>query len=181
MNRRPDRSFPFALVVKPDIISRDQRNQDTVSSSELIHALMAEIGPILDLAEVCERPEEGVWALIDRKGAVLFLECAADDDKLWLSAEVGTPRPDDAARLYSLMLQYNAQWQQTGGVRLALDAPEGAIVQAYDTSIAGLDLPSLCSVIDGFQNILSGWRTIVESGGTDWNLPLPTASGVIRG
>jgi hypothetical protein len=163
------------------------RDEGAMSGNEQIRILMGEIGPILDLAEVYEGAGGNAWTLAGQDETILFVEFIPDDDRLWLSGEVGTPPPDDRLRLYSLMLQYNARWQETGGIRLALDAPEGAIVQAYDMPAAGLDLPRLCTVIRNFRNTLDGWRRIAagaEPGrGTadpapDWTAPDVT---MIRG
>ena len=158
-----------------------------MSGNEEIHQLMAEIGPILDLGEVYEGAGANAWTLAGQDRTIIFVEFMSDDDRLWLSAEVGTPPPADCLRLYSLMLQYNARWQQTGGIRLALDAPDGAIVQAYDMPAAGLDLPRLCTIIRNFRNTLDGWRRIAI-GGRETADPAPdptaadvTMTGMIRG
>lgn len=129
-----------------------------------IHALMTEIGPALELGEVQAFDKNDLWTLVTQGKTVIFAEYAPDDDRLWLSADVGPLQPGDRLRLYELMLQYNARWQQTGGVRLALDAPEGDVVLAYDLPAAGLDLHRLQNVIRNFCAALEGWRRIVGVG-----------------
>ena len=160
-----------------------------MAGTEQIRALMQELGQVLDFAEVAERAETRTWSLTTRDGAILFVELAADGERLWLSAEAGVPRPSDRERLYPLMLQYNAQWQQTGGVRLALDGPEGAAVLAYDMPVTGLGVPPLCTVIANYLVMLGGWRRIVAgaaAGGppepvADVTMEHAAASGIIRG
>jgi Tir chaperone protein (CesT) family len=149
-----------------------------------VHALMTEIGPALELAEVQEFEQENLWALVARDGVVFFIDYQPDDERLWLSADVCVP-PGERLALYGLMLQYNARWKDTGGVRLALDGPDGGVVQAYDMPVAGLDLHRLQTVIENFRETLDGWRKIVAAsgqtdkpgvGGLD-----PMLMGVIRG
>lgn len=152
-----------------------------------VHALMTEIGPALELAEVTEIEGDNRWILVIRDGTVLFVDYDPEDQRLWLSADVGAPPPGDRLRLYELMLLYNAQWQQTGGVRLALDGPEGDVVQAYDLPLAGLDLHHLQQVVRNFGDMLEAWRKIVSTGaaapraepfGLD---QMMNAGGLIRG
>jgi hypothetical protein len=152
-----------------------------------VHALMTEIGPALELAEVTEFEQDNLWTLVLRDGVVLFVDYEPEDQRLWLSADVCVPLPGDHLRLYELMLQYNARWQQTGGVRLALDGPEGSVVQAYDLPVAGLDLHRLQNVIRNFRDTLAGWRKIVATG-VGASQPTATSSldrmmagGMIRG
>jgi hypothetical protein len=129
-----------------------------------LHALMTEIGPALELAEVEEFERENLWVLTAGDGMVLFAEHQPDDGRLWLSTEVCEP-PGERLVLYELILQYNARWKETGGVRLALDGPEGSVVLAYDMPLAGLDLPRLQTVIRNFRDTLDGWRKIVAASG----------------
>ena len=149
-----------------------------------VRLLLKELGPALELGEIVERPDANAWGLATRDGKVFFLEFVPDDDRLWLSADAGTPRSEARAELYALMLQYNAQWQRTGGVRLALDGPEGEVVIAYDLPASGLDLPKLCTVIRNFQDMADGWRKIVAGTGrpeTADPAPAPASAGIIRG
>ena len=138
-----------------------------MTASEQLRSLLAEIGPVLDLAEVYEATGGRTWTLMVRDGATLFADLMPDDSRLWLSAEVGTPPPENRIQLYTLMLVYNAQWQQTAGVRLALDRPDGAITLAYDMPVAGLDMPSLCTVIRNFCDMRDGWQRIVADASSD--------------
>ena len=151
-----------------------------------VRLLLKELGPALELGAIQELPGGNAWGLATRESLIVFLEYMPDDDRLWLSAEAGTPRAEDHAALFPLMLQYNAQWRQTGGVRLALDAADGAVVLAYDVPVAGLDLPELCAVIRNFHDMLEGWSTIVSGGGRAATAPASddkriAASGGSRG
>lgn len=152
---------------------------------EQVRVLLAELGPVLDLAGVHEQADANTWSLTAQDKTVIFVEFMPDDDRLWLSGEVATPRPEERARLYPLMLQYNAQWQQTGGVRLVLDGPEGAIVQACDIPASGLDLPRLSATVRDFRDMLDGWRQIVAGGSrapaAAGATPGISAAGFIRG
>ena len=151
-----------------------------------VHALMTEIGPALELAEVQEFERDNLWTLVVDQGTVLFAEYDPDDARLWLSADVCAPQPGDRSKLYELMLQYNARWRQTGGVRLALDGPGGTVVQAYDMTVNGLDLSRLCTVVGNFRETLAAWREIVAASVTGQDadagrIDPVLMGGVIRG
>lgn len=135
-----------------------------MAAIEHVRTLMNEVGPALDLAEVAELAEAS-WALATKDKTILYVDLMEAEDRLWLSAEVGTPGPQDRERLYPLMLQYNAQWQRTGGARLALDGPEGAVVLACELPASGLDVPKLGTVLVTLRSMLEGWRKILAGGG----------------
>jgi hypothetical protein len=135
-----------------------------MSDKAHVHALMMEIGPVLELAEVQEFEQEDLWTLTARDGTVLFVDYEPEDQRLWLSADVCLPLPGDRLQLYEIILQYNARWRETGGVRLALDGPDGGVVQAFDLPVAGLDLSRLQCIIRNFCQTLDTWREIVARG-----------------
>ena len=146
-----------------------------------VRLLLRELGPALELGAIREEPDGASWALATRDGVIFHLEFMADHDRLWLSAEVGTPRPEDRADLHRLMLQYNAQWQNTGGVRLALFGPDDVVMLAYDLPASGLDLARLSSVVGNFQDMIAGWRQVVEGAGQP-DVAAPAVPGAfIRG
>jgi hypothetical protein len=153
-----------------------------MADSVRVRVLMTEIGPAMDLAEVTQLSDAGPWVLGDEDGSVTFVEHMPEEDRLWLSADIGVPRAEDRPRLYELMLLYNAQWQQTGGVRIALDAPEGRVVQAYDLPASGLDLTRLRVILGNFRLTLDGWRRIVAGERSpELDVAAMSGSGVIRG
>ena len=129
-----------------------------------VHQLMSEIGPLLELAAVIESDDGDGWILaIDEDDSVL-VELDEAEGRIFLSAEVGLP--DDAARpgLYETLLVYNAQWHTSGGVRMALDAPGGEVMQILELPAAGLDAARLAQVFVAFLEVLSGWRAVAAGG-----------------
>ncbi len=140
-----------------------------MSVKEHMHRLMSEIGPLLELAAVIESDDGDGWILaIDEDDGVL-VELDDEEGRIFLSAEAGVP--DDEARpgLYETLLVYNAQWHASGGVRMALDEPGGAVVQMLELPAAGLDASRLAQVFVAFLQALSGWRAVVAGspGGAD--------------
>lgn len=135
-----------------------------MSGKAQLHRLMAEIGPLLELQEVTEFEAEDLWTLVVDADTVLFLDYQATPERLVLSAEAGVPA-EAGREFYATLLQYNNQWAETGGVRLALDGPEGGVVQIVDLALAGLDLSQLQTTLMGFLATLRAWREIVAQAG----------------
>ncbi len=132
-----------------------------MSNAGLVRDLMSEIGPILELRGIVEINGEAKWVLdLDGEHAVV-VEHAAADDRLFFTAEAGVPEP--AARLvcYELLLAYNALWRQTGGVRMAVNGEDGAVLQIADVAVEGLDAAALAEVLENFFGKLGEWMDII--------------------
>ncbi len=148
-----------------------------MSVKDHMHQLMSEIGPLLELGAVIESDDGDGWILAFDEDDGALIELDEDEGRIFLSAEAG--RPDNEARpqLYETLLIYNAQWSASGGVRMALDEPGGAVVQMLELPAAELDAARLSQVFAAFLEVLSGWRAIVSGRpGAAPGLPAP-ASG----
>ena len=125
-----------------------------------VQALVAEIGPLLELGEVTAFDAEDLWTLVVDAETVLFLDYEQGQERLWLSGEVATPPPSERARLHETLLTYNHRWRDTGGLRMSLDGEGGAVVLSYDMPAEGLGL--------------AGWRWWSR---TSWMCCAPGAKG----
>lgn len=131
-------------------------------SQALLHQLMCEIGPLLDLDEVIEQPADAVWVLVFADGTVIEAEYdEAAGGRLMLSMELGTPAEAAATDLHRLLLQYNYLWRQTGGVRMALAG--SAVVQALELAVPGLALPTLADALTGLHDNAAPWRAMLAA------------------
>ena len=135
-----------------------------MSVKEHMHRLMSEIGPLLELAAVVESDDGDGWILAIEEDDGVLVELDEAEGRIFLSAEAGLP--DDEARpgLYETLLVYNAQWHASGGVRMALDAPGGEVMQILELPAAGLDAARLAQVFVAFLEVLAGWRAVVAVG-----------------
>jgi hypothetical protein len=157
-----------------------------VASKEHVHSLMADLGPLLELLEVTEFAKENVWTLVVDEQTTVFADYDDGFGRVTLSADVAEVPPGGRERLYELLLTYNNQWSETGGVRMGLDAPGGSVVQMVDLPADGLDLPQLQAVVGNFVDKIRAWREIVAKSGDGLGLrdtgpEDPFMSGMIRG
>ena len=153
-----------------------------------IQALVAELGPLLELAEVMAFAAESLWTLVVDEDTVLFLDLEEEQRRLWLSAEVATPPAAERARLHDMLLAYNHRWRDTGGLRMSLDGEGGAVVLSYDMPAEGLELSRLAMVVTNFVDVLRAWRegigqmaTAAPSPGLAETPFNPMMMGMIRG
>ena len=134
-----------------------------MSAKNLIHQVMAEIGPLLELGAVIESDDGDGWILaIDEHESVL-VELDETEERILLSAGAGLPPDDARPRLYEMLLAYNREWHATGGICMALEEPGGEVVQMLELPVAGLDVARLAQVFVAFLEILTGWCTVVAA------------------
>jgi hypothetical protein len=129
-----------------------------------ISAVMAELGPVMELAVVTEYPDANTWQLGIDDDTVVFAELDEDHAMLTLNAEVGGVSSSvDAPKLHRLLLQYNAHASINGGLVLGLDG-EDIVTQALHMPAAGLDRSALAAAMADFLHKLEGWRGVVRDG-----------------
>ena len=126
-----------------------------------IRQLMTELGPVLDLAAVAEYEDGNAWSLALDEETEVWIDYDEANGRLILTTEVGAPTEENPYKLYETLLVYNNQWQQTGGVRMALDAPGGAVIQSFELGTEGLDIGKLARVVQNFVDVRQGWREAV--------------------
>ena len=108
-----------------------------------IELLINELGPILDPLQIEGAPEQRCWSVLLDEEVALLLDLDEEQGKLVISCDLGQPAAGDRTQLYEILLTYNAQWALTGGCRLALDEPNGNVIQIFDLQAEGLDVSRL--------------------------------------
>ena len=125
--------------------------------------LLAEVGPLLDLEGIIAFDEESLWTLAVDDETLVLVECQEAAGQLLISAEIAPLPPGSGASLLETLLIYNDQHRRTGGIRLALDGPGGAVIQSLDLAVADLDASKLTRVVQNFTALLRLWREILNS------------------
>ena len=130
-------------------------------TTQHIQTVIEELGALSDLDFVLESEDGCVWGLQADDDTMVFVEYGSDDRRLYLSAEVSTPVVAIRPELYGLLLEYNNCWRETGGIVMAIDEPDGAIVQCFDISAEGIDSTDLHQVLQHFLAKLRSWRDVI--------------------
>ena len=135
-----------------------------MDSFQRIHQLMTEIGPRANLSEVAEFTEDENWVLIVDEETMVSAELDSELGKLVFSADVAKPPAEKRFATYEFLLQFNHQWAETDGLRMALDGPSGMVVQIFDLPTADLDIQTLQHVVVNFIQQLGLWQQLVLEG-----------------
>jgi hypothetical protein len=157
-----------------------------MSLSHRIHELLAEIGPVLDLLIIDEYEAENFWHIAMDAETIFFAEIDIARGILVLSAELGTPAAIERAKFYELLLTYNHHWDATAGMRLTLDAPNGAVWLWGEIAVQVLDRTSLGGFLQDYRTKIGAWREIVRdfAKSADTSIErfdLHVSQGMIRG
>ena len=125
---------------------------------------MAQVGPLMELMSVVEAEDGASWILAADETLAVLAEYNADGRKLILSTETAVVPEKRRAETYEMILLFNAQWRETGGVRMVLEAPGEPIVQVVDIPTEDLDLVDLQTVLGNVIAKALAWRTIIMEG-----------------
>jgi len=142
--------------------------------------LMAQAGPVLDLARVTAYEGEHAWSLVfdDEYGSSIDAEWDSAAERLVLTASVATVPESARLRAYELLLQYNYLWNEHGGVRAALADPAGDVALLFDLPLTGLDLPRLCEVLTNLHAVAGGCRSVLGAAAEAASAARVPASGI---
>jgi len=135
-----------------------------MANMEQMHDLMIEIGPLMELAEVVEFDNGAAWSLAIDDDVAVLAEYDPEQGRLHLTGEVGAPPAERRTATYETLLLFNGHWQETGGVRMALDEPGGLVLQVVDITADGLNAAALQMIVGNFVEKLLVWRTVIDAG-----------------
>ena len=150
---------------------------------ETVGEMIAELAALLDLDSVVEEEGRAAWLLRIDETHDLVVEYELDQDQLHFSAEVASVPLDRKEKVYEWLLLYNGCWQETGGMRMALEGPEGPVIQAATVAVSGLDLTTLHLVVSNFFEKLLVWEALLTGGigdGDAVDASLLGSAGMIR-
>ena len=149
-----------------------------------VHNLMKEIGPISDLFRVTEFDEARTWQLDVDDNTSVFADYDDELDKLTISADVATIDPNAKTEVYESLLMFNYQWEETGGLKMALSGPSDGVVLAYEVPVVERQVTVFHQILQNFVIHVHSWRTMLESGTFQTrhseSTPLPEPNNGIR-
>jgi hypothetical protein len=126
-----------------------------------IQQLMQELGPSLPDIDAVVQTEEPSWAVQFSDETVLIIEPSEEPPRMVFSAELGSASDDLQLPIYETLLCYNLLWRETGGVKIGLAGPKGALILSSELCLEGLTLMNLQEAINNFANIARSWSKYV--------------------
>ncbi|MFS0754194.1 type III secretion system chaperone [Noviherbaspirillum sp. 1P10PC] len=132
---------------------------------DTVQLIMQEIGPQTPDIDAVVQHGEDSWALQLDDMSILFIEYAADPDRLVLSTELGMPAPERRLEVCQLMLAYNLLWQENAGLTMALGGPEGGATLLCEWRSTEPELKKFQEELRRCSQVAQAWRSYIAQTG----------------
>lgn len=140
-------------------------------SLEQAQLLLEELGPQTAEIDAVLQQDDKSWLLVFGDETSIVIEWATNPERLVLSTGLGRPAEGAHLTVYETLLSYNLLWQDTGGVRMAIDGPQGEVILIYDLFDDILSVSDLQTVALNISSIAAIWRDYVKKDETAASLP----------
>ncbi len=144
-----------------------------MTTIEQIENLVKELGPAMSDIDAIVQTEDPSWAIQFSDETIIILEPADDPSRIVISTELGAAAEAQQRTVYETMLCYNLMWRDSGGVKIGLAGPQGALIISTDVCIESLTLQELNQEIQRFLTIARSWAQYVGKADASEAPPLP--------
>ena len=144
-----------------------------MTTIEQIENLVKELGPAMSDIDAIVQTEDPSWAIQFSDETNIILEPAVDPSRIVISTELGAAAEAQQRTVYETMLCYNLMWRDSGGVKIGLAGPQGALIISTDVCIESLTLQELKQEIQRFLTIARSWAQYVGKADASEAPPLP--------
>ena len=134
-----------------------------MSNLQRLQKLMSEIGPLVDGIEAIDQEGDDFWLFAFGDDMVVQIQHDEQAHKLVLFTDLGIPDEEHRLAIYEELLSFNYLWSETGGVRMAIEAPNGTVSQILDLFTLDLDASTLSTVLQGFCEKAEYWRGFIAN------------------
>lgn len=136
------------------------------STVDKIQTLIQELGPITPDIDAVVQTEEPSWAIQYSDETIVIIEVAEEPERIVISSELGSPNDSLQLPVYETLLCYNLLWRETGGVKIGLAGPKGALILSCELCLEGLSLMDLQEGMTNFTMIVRTWAKYVTGEST---------------
>lgn len=132
------------------------------TTTEKIQQLIQELGPNMQDIDAIVQTEEPSWAIQFSDEIILIIEAAEEPARMVFSAELGNVSETNQRTIYESLLCYNLMWRDTGGVKIGLAGPQGALIISTELCLDGLVMNDLQIHLTNFLKITRSWQGYVQ-------------------
>ncbi|MEW4486688.1 type III secretion system chaperone [Thalassoglobus sp. JC818] len=132
---------------------------------EQINCLLKEVADICEVQQLL-RLRTDQWGFVFSENLQTVIGFDSMRKCLTLSCEIGVPADERKLDTYEQLLVYASLDTQTGGVRVALDAPDGSLLLLLDMFVEDLDTTTFAEVLEHFIDKVNLWRQSIAKGQT---------------
>ncbi len=140
---------------------------------EQIQQLVQELGPSMPEIDAVVQTEEPSWAVQFSDETIIIIEAADDPSRMVISAELGAAAEAQQRTVYETLLCYNLMWRDSGGIKIGLAGPQGALIISTELCVQGLTLADLQQELNAFLTIVRSWTDYVAKADMAEMPPLP--------
>ena len=144
-----------------------------MTTIEQIAERVKQLGPAMPAIDAIVQTEDPSWAIQFGDESIILLESAEEPARIVISTELGSAAEAQQRAIYETMLCYNLMWRDSGGIKIGLAGPQGALIISTDVCIEGLTLQQLQQEIEGFLKIARSWTQYVGKAESGEAPPLP--------
>ena len=137
------------------------------STIEKIQNLIQELGPASADIDAVVQTDEPSWAIQYSDETIVIIEASEDPARMILSSELGSPNDSLQLPIYETLLCYNLLWRETGGVKIGLAGPKGALILSCELCLDNLSLMDLQEGMNNFTSIVRTWTKYVTGDNTE--------------
>ncbi len=106
--------------------------------------------------------EEPSWAIQFSDETIVIIEATEDPARMVFSAELDSANDTNQRAIYEALLCYNLMWRDTGGIKIGLGGPQGALIISSELCLEGLMLNDLQFTLKNFLKITRSWQGFVS-------------------
>jgi hypothetical protein len=145
---------------------------------DTVQLIMQEIGPQTPDVDAVVQHGEDSWALQLDDTSIIFIEYAADPDRLVLSTELGMPIPQRRLEVCQLMLSYNFLWDENAGLTMALGGPEGGATLLCEWRNIEPELQTFQEKLRKVSQVARAWRSYIAQTDAAYSDDVPALPGL---
>ncbi len=127
-----------------------------MNNLQQIAQLMEEAGPLIDGLEAAAQTAENRWDLRFDDGEVILPLGGEQTSMLTFVCRIGPLPEENQAAVHEALLRYNALWEQSAGVNMALDEG-GELLQILHVFVE-LDVTLLTAAVEDLRAKTRAWR-----------------------
>lgn len=132
---------------------------------EHVQQVFAELGPNAEeVATVAQEPDGKSWVIELEDETIVNVELEPEQQRLAFTVGLPKPPADRRTETYEALLTYNLLWQGSVPLRIAMDEPDGEILQVAEISAAGLDVAALKQALSSVVEAARLWRPVIAAG-----------------
>ncbi|WP_298768925.1 type III secretion system chaperone [uncultured Shewanella sp.] len=122
--------------------------------------IIDELGKTLN-PDVIIHHNEQTWTITLSENFCVDVFYISDNNKVVFQSEIEHPNINEEI-ITKLLLQFNYNWIETGGVRMAQDTDSKSIIQIYDLFLEDLTLSIFIDALERFIEKAKVWSHLFE-------------------